>query len=116
MNLTLVRDKAIDKAPAAEKLNYAVAQNDELFANLLTEKFIEAVSKFLQGGGFEALAEVQLVVDALTELYKKDYGPIYEKSVEELGKYTKRLMTVQMQNPADTLSAGAQDANASKAD
>ena len=108
MNLTLLRDKEQEKLSEKEKLTVAVAQSNELFANLLTEKFIESIGNFVNGGGLEALVDVQIVLEALADVYEKEYKPIYEKQVNEYGKYTKRFMTIQMQT-RDTKNLAATD-------
>lgn len=95
MYLTLVKDKAPENQ-ANKSVNYAVAQSDDLYMNLLTEKFVAAASSFLNGGGLEALVDTQLVIEGLISVNKEKYDEMYAKTVETQGKYEKRIMAVQM--------------------
>lgn len=116
MLITLVRDNIPAKAEAeGAKLNVTIAQNDDLYANLLNERFIDAAGAYLSSGDLEALIEVQVIVESLTNLLGDRYKEIYNKQLEELGTYSKRYMLVQMQNSAshaDTQPAPAEPASA----
>lgn len=101
MLITLIRDNIPAKAEAeGVKLNTTVAQHDDLYANLLNEKLIEAITAYLSSGSLEALAETQIVIDSLVGLFGDKYKEVYDAQVAELGTYSNRYMVVQMQNAA----------------
>ena len=101
MLITLIRDNIPAKAEAeGVKLNATVAQHDDLYANLLNEKLIEAITAYLSSGSLEALAETQIVIDSLVGLFGDKYKEVYDAQVAELGTYSNRYMVVQMQNAA----------------
>lgn len=108
MLITLIRDNIPAKAEAeGVKLNATPALNDDLFANLLNERLLDAVSTYLSSGNVEALVEAQVVVDTLTTLLGERYKEIYDQQVAELGTYTNRYMLVQMQSTAKANNAPA---------
>lgn len=95
MYLTLVKDK-VPETQADKSASYAVAQSDDLYVNLLTEKFVSAASSFLNGGGLEALIDTQLIIEGLISVNKDKYEEAYNQVVESQGKYEKRIMAVHM--------------------
>ena len=95
MYLTLVKDK-MPELQSDKQASFAVAQSDDLYMNLLTEKFLAAASSFLNGGGVEALVETQLIIEGLTSVNKEKYEETYNTIVSTYGKYEKRIMSVQM--------------------
>lgn len=111
MLITLIRDNIPAKAEAeGVKLNATIAQNDDLYANLLNERLIDAAGVYLSSGNLEALVETQVIVESLTSLLGDRYKEIYNKQMEELGTYSNRYMLVQMQS--STSQAAAQPAPA----
>jgi predicted house-cleaning noncanonical NTP pyrophosphatase (MazG superfamily) len=109
MLITLIRDNIPAKAEAeGVKLNATIAQNDDLYANLLNERLIDAAGVYLSSGNLEALVETQVIVDSLADLLGDRYKEIYNKQMEELGTYSNRYMLVQMQS--STPRAAAQPA------
>jgi predicted house-cleaning noncanonical NTP pyrophosphatase (MazG superfamily) len=108
MLITLIRDNIPAKAEAeGVKLNATPALNDDLFANLLNERLLDAVSTYLSSGNVEALVEAQVVVDTLTTLLGERYKELYDQQIAELGTYSNRYMLVQMQGTAKANNAPA---------
>lgn len=117
MLITLIRDNIPAKAEAeGVKLNATTAQHDDLFANLLNEKFIEAITAYLSSGSLEALVETQIILDSLTGLFGDRYKEVYDAQIADLGTYSKRYMVVQMQNAASNAAADTPISNENASD
>lgn len=92
----LIRDKLPEKLEKEGKhCDYAVAINDELYAELLMAKLIEAVNDYLGGFKTESLAELATVIDALLPLHqveKYEFDALCQKLLKTEGGYERRFI------------------------
>ena len=92
----LIRDKLpeqLDKA--GQHCDYAVAINDELYAELLMAKLIEAVNDYLGNFKPENLVELVTVVNALLpihEMEQYEFDALYQKTLKNEGGYERRFI------------------------
>lgn len=75
--------------------DYATAQTDGLFADLLRRELIATVNSFLTSNTVDDLADVLAVIDTILEIggiSKEDFEKLCTEKLEKLGGYTKRLI------------------------
>lgn len=92
----LIRDKIPELAKADGKiLNYAAAENKELYIALLREKFIEEAQEFLNSGTVEEAIDVVTVLYAAVKalgVSKEDFDKAYEEKLEKNGGFDKQYI------------------------
>jgi predicted house-cleaning noncanonical NTP pyrophosphatase (MazG superfamily) len=92
----LIRDKIPELAKADGKvLNYATAENEELYIALLKNKFAEEASEFLASGAVEELADVLTVVNAIIDICgitRDEFNKVYQDKLEKVGGFEKRYI------------------------
>jgi predicted house-cleaning noncanonical NTP pyrophosphatase (MazG superfamily) len=76
-----------------QPLDFAVAQNDEFFKNLLRGKLIEEVQEYLNSGdNIEELADIQTVLNSLISDRKAQFDQVYAEKLEQHGGFEKRYI------------------------
>ena len=84
----LIRDKIPEIAKKEKQvINYATAENDELYIALLRNKFAEEASEFLNTGDVSELADVLTVLKAIVKaagVSEEDFDKVYD-TLEEVG-------------------------------
>jgi len=92
----LIRDKLPEQLDKAGKhCDYAVAINDELYAELLMAKLIEAVNDYLGEFKPENLVELVTVVNSLLPLHgmeQYEFDALYQKTLKNDGGYERRFI------------------------
>jgi len=92
----LIRDKIPEIAKKDGKvLNYASAENDELYVALLRNKFAEEASEFLRSGDVTELADVLTVLKALVKaanISEEDFDKVYQEKLKTNGGFEKRYI------------------------
>ena len=92
----LIRDKIPELAKKENKiLNYATAENDELYIALLRNKFAEEASEFLRTGDVTELADVLTVLKALVEaanVSEEDFEKVCQEKLKANGGFEKRYI------------------------
>ena len=93
---TLIRDKVPELLAKQNKIcDYAIAQTDTLYAELLKNKLIESVQQFLNTNDVSELVDVQTVMDALLDLAKyprEDFQKAYDLKKEVQGDFSGKLI------------------------
>lgn len=97
MKYELIKDNFPELAKENNKiLNYAVCQNDELFASLLTDKLVTVTNQFLTRGTLADLDEITNVVDAIyREFFDKKLSDEVKEArakTEKVEEYTKHYI------------------------
>ena len=92
----LIRDK-IPELVKKEKqvINYATAENDDLYVALLRNKFAEEASEFLNTGDVSELADVLTVLKAIvkaTGISEEDFDKVYQEKLKTNGGFDKRYI------------------------
>ena len=92
----LIRDKVPELAKKeGQVINYATAENDELYIALLRNKFAEEASEFLASGNVAELADVLTIIKALLKaanVSEEDFDKIYEEKLATNGGFEKRYI------------------------
>lgn len=92
----LIRDKLPELAKKEKQvLNYATAENDELYVALLRNKFAEEASEFLNTGDVTELADVLTVLKALVKaagISEEDFDKVYQEKLKTNGGFEKRYI------------------------
>ena len=92
----LIRDKIPELAKKdGQVLNYATAENEELYIALLKNKFAEEASEFLNTGDVTELADVLTVLKALVKAAKvseEDFEKICAEKLKTNGGFDKRYI------------------------
>ena len=92
----LIRDKLPEQLDKAGKhCDYAVAINDELYAELLMAKLIEAVNDYLGEFKPENLVDLVTVVNGLLPLHEMEqyeFDALYQKTLKNDGGYERRFI------------------------
>ena len=92
----LIGDK-IQEIDKKEKqvINYATAENDELYIALLRNKFAEEASEFLNTGDVSELADVLTVLKAIVKsacVSEEDFDKVYQEKLKTNGGFEKRYI------------------------
>lgn len=96
MNGTLIRDNIpANVEKQGDTCNYAEIKSDFLFNDLIRDKLVEVVNRFLQVNTVETIAEVKAVVEAIGAEAGETFNKVYEQQMAELGGYTKRYVYLQ---------------------
>ena len=92
----LIRDKIPEMAKKEKQiLNYATAENDELYIILLKNVLIEEVQEFLNTGNLQKLADAETVIDAIVKAGKlspEEFKKLSDTTVEQVGGFEKRYI------------------------
>ena len=92
----LIRDKIPELAKKEKQvINYATAENDELYVALLRNKFAEEASEFLNSGNITELADVLTVLKALVKaagVSEEDFDKAYQEKLKSNGGFDKRYI------------------------
>lgn len=92
----LIRDKIPEQAKAEGKvLNYATAENEELYIALLKNKFAEEASEFLASGTVEELVDVLTVINAIIGICgisREEFDKVYQNKLEKAGGFEKHYI------------------------
>lgn len=92
----LIRDNIPELAKKnGTVLNYATAENEELYIALLKNKFAEEASEFLSSGVITELADVLTVLKALVKaagISEEDFDKIYQEKLSANGGFEKRYI------------------------
>lgn len=92
----LIRDKIPELAKKEGKvLNYATAENNELYVALLRNKFAEEASEFLKSGDVAELADVLTVLKAIVKtagISEEDFDKVYQEKLKTNGGFEKRYI------------------------
>ena len=92
----LIRDKIPELAKKEKQvINYATAENDELYVALLRNKFAEEASEFLNTGDVSELADVLTVLKAIvkaTGISEEDFDKVYQEKLKTNGGFDKRYI------------------------
>ena len=92
----LIRDKIPEIAKKEKQvINYATAENDELYIALLRNKFAEEASEFLNTGDVSELADVLTVLKAIVKaagVSEEDFDKICQEKIEMNGGFEKRYI------------------------
>jgi len=92
----LIRDKIPELAKKeGQVLNYATAENDELFVALLRNKFAEEATEFLNSGNVAELADVLAVIKAIIKaagVSEEDFDKLYQDKLEAHGGFEKKYI------------------------
>lgn len=78
-----------------ESCEYAVAQTQEAYYELLREKLVDTVNAFLNDNSGESLAEILAVLNALININPARFAEIYKTQMETYGGYTNKLILLQ---------------------
>ena len=90
----LIRDNIPEMMREEGKpLDFAAAQNDEFFKNLLRGKLIEEVQEYLNSGdSLEELVDIKTVLDSLIGDRKDHFDQMYAEKLEQHGGFEKRYI------------------------
>ena len=92
----LIRDKIPEVAKKENRvINYATAENDELYIALLRNKFAEEASEFLDTGDISELADVLTVLKAIVKaagISEEDFDKAYQEKLKTNGGFEKRYI------------------------
>ena len=92
----LIRDKIPEIAKKENRvINYATAENDELYIALLRNKFAEEASEFLDTGDISELADVLTVLKAIVKaagISEEDFDKAYQEKLKTNGGFEKRYI------------------------
>ena len=92
----LIRDKIPELAKKEKQvINYATAENDELYVALLRNKFAEEASEFLNTGDVSELADVLTVLKAIVKaagVSEEDFDKVYQEKLKRNGCFEKRYI------------------------
>jgi predicted house-cleaning noncanonical NTP pyrophosphatase (MazG superfamily) len=92
----LIRDKIPEKIRESDKrCDYAVAINDEFYAELLMAKLIEEVNEYLGNLDSMELVDIVTVVKALLKLHNisdQEFKEMYDDKFEKLGGFENRII------------------------
>ena len=92
----LIRDKIPELAKKEKQvINYATAENDELYVALLRNKFAEEASEFLNTGDVTELADVLTVLKAIVKaagISEEDFDKVYQEKLKTNGGFEKRYI------------------------
>ena len=92
----LIRDKIPELAKKEKQaINYATAENDELYIALLRNKFAEEASEFLNTGDVSELADVLTVLKAIVKaagVSEEDFDKVYQEKLKTNGGFEKRYI------------------------
>ena len=92
----LIRDKIPEIAKKEKQIiNYATAENDELYIALLRNKLAEEASEFLSTGDVTKLADVLTVLKALIKaagVSEEDFDKVYQEKLKTNGGFEKRYI------------------------
>lgn len=79
MTFKIIKDNAPSVATEKGELcNYAIAQNSELFLDLLKLLLVEHTNDFLNTGSLDKLVEIQLVIDAFKSQVSDSFEQFYQ--------------------------------------
>ena len=90
----LIRDNIPEMMREEGKLlDFAAAQNDDFFKNLLRGKLIEEVQEYLNSGdSLEELVDIKTVLDSLIGDRKDYFDQMYAEKLEQHGGFEKRYI------------------------
>ena len=92
----LIRDRIPEIAKKENQvINYATAENDELYIALLRNKFAEEASEFLETGDISELADVLTVLKAIVKaagISEEDFDKAYQEKLKTNGGFEKRYI------------------------
>ena len=92
----LIRDRIPEIAKKENRvINYATAENDELYIALLRNKLAEEASEFLGTGDVTKLADVLTVLKALIKaagVSEEDFDKVYQEKLKTNGGFEKRYI------------------------
>ena len=92
----LIRDRIPEIAKKENRvINYATAENDELYIALLRNKFAEEASEFLGNGDISELADVLTVLKAIVKaagISEEDFDKAYQEKLKTNGGFEKRYI------------------------
>lgn len=92
----LIRDKIPELAKKEKQvINYATAENNELYVALLRNKFAEEASEFLNTGDVTELADILTVLKALVKaagISEEDFDKVYQEKLKTNGGFEKRYI------------------------
>ena len=92
----LVRDKIPEKIKeSGKRCDWAVAGNDEFYAELLMAKLIEEVNEYLGNLDCTELVDIVTVVNALRKLHNisdAEFKSLYDDKLEKLGGFDDRII------------------------
>ena len=92
----LIRDRIPEIAKKENRvINYATAENDELYITLLRNKFAEEASEFLNTGDISELADVLTVLKAIVKaagISEEDFDKAYQEKLKTNGGFEKRYI------------------------
>lgn len=101
----LIRDKIPELVKKeGQVLNYATAENDELYVILLKNKLIEEVQEFINSGDILELVDVETVLQTLLKVAKvpeEKFKAAYAAKLETNGAFDKKLIGF-FPDPVDT--------------
>ena len=110
----LIRDKIPELAKKEKQvINYATAENDELYVALLRNKFAEEASEFLNTGDVSELADVLTVLKAIVKaagVSEEDFDKVYQEKLKTNGGFEKRYIGF-FQNEQPAKPAAQQEEN-----
>ena len=92
----LIRDRIPEIAKKENRvINYATAENDELYIALLRNKFAEEASEFLDTGDISELADVLTVLKAIVKaagISEEDFDKAYQEKLKTNGGFEQRYI------------------------
>ena len=92
----LIRDKIPELAKKENQvINYATAENDELYIALLRNSFAEEAAGFLNTGDVTKLADVLTALKAIIKaagISEEDFDKICQEKIEMNGGFEKRYI------------------------
>lgn len=99
----LIRDNIPElMAKEGQTLNYAAAQNEELYIGLLKGKLIEEVNEYLASGdSLEELVDIKTVLDCLIGDRVEEFRHVYDEKLKEHGGFEKRYIGFFPDPPAE---------------
>ncbi len=92
----LIRDKVPELVKKSGSfVNYATAENDELYISMLRGKLAEETNEFLTSGSVEELVDIVTVINtilAINKISKEDFEKLYNTKLEKNGGFEKRYI------------------------
>jgi len=92
----LIRDKIPEIVKKSGKvINYATAENNELYIALLRSKLAEETSEFFVSGDITELADVLTVLKALVKaanISEEDFDKLFQEKLKANGGFDKRYI------------------------
>ena len=92
----LIRDKVPELAKKdGQVVNYATAENEELYIILLKNKLIEETQEFLNSGNVQELVDVKAVISAILKaahVTEEDFDKIYQEKLKTHGGFDKHYI------------------------